>query len=88
MADKSQLERPRTGLIAALGGAGQISPRMAVVETCVRTRLLLDHVDAHLLALGALVTGAARWKKVVRRPVPSSGPPTLPLPPRGLPTAR
>ena len=50
----------RRELVAALGGEATVSPqRMALVETCVRTRLLLEHVDAHILALGSLVTGGA-----------------------------
>jgi hypothetical protein len=56
----------KRALVADLGGAAAISPeQMARVEVSVRTRLLLDHVDAHLLGLGSLVSRRGRLKPIV-----------------------
>jgi hypothetical protein len=40
---------------------------MALVEVAIRTRLLLEHVDAHILALGSLVTRRGRIKPIVEQ---------------------
>src|SRR5713101_4352764 len=50
-------------LIADLGGIEQVSTQQkALVDLCVRTKLLLDSLDAWLLAQGSLVN--ARKKSV------------------------
>lgn len=46
----------RGELLNALGGPEHVSPqKAALIETCVRTRLYIDHVDAFLLAQNSLV---------------------------------
>jgi len=58
----------KRALVADLGGEASISPaQMARVEVAVRTRLMIDHVDGHLLALGSLVTRRGRLKPIVEQ---------------------
>jgi len=46
----------RSELLDALGGLPNVSPqKLALVETAVRTKLFLDHVDAFLLAQTSLI---------------------------------
>jgi hypothetical protein len=46
----------RGELLAALGGKEHVSPqKAALIETCVRTRLFIDHVDAFLLEQHSLI---------------------------------
>jgi hypothetical protein len=46
----------RGELLNALGGPDNVSPqKAALVETCVRTRLFIDHVDAFLLEQHSLI---------------------------------
>jgi hypothetical protein len=51
----------RQDLTADLGGEDNLSAQQkAIVETAVRTRLFLEHVDAYLLALPTLVNHRKR----------------------------
>jgi hypothetical protein len=58
----------KRALVADLGGEAAISPeQMARVEVAARTRLLLDHVDAHVLGLTSLVSRRGRLKPIVEQ---------------------
>lgn len=51
----------RSELVSALGGEQSISPqRMTLIDLCVRTRALLDHADAYLLAQPSIVNKRRR----------------------------
>jgi hypothetical protein len=51
----------RSALVSDLGGEDELSTqRLALVDLCVRTRLLLDSIDAYLLDLGSLVNKRRR----------------------------
>lgn len=56
----------RRELLDDLGGEAAVSAaQLALVEIATRTRLYLDHVDAHLLALASLLTRRNRLKPLV-----------------------
>lgn len=58
----------RRELLADLGGEPQVSAsQKALVELAVRTRLYVDHVDAHLMQMGSLVTRRSRLKPLVEQ---------------------
>jgi hypothetical protein len=58
----------RRDLIADLGGERRISAtQRGLVEIAIRTRLLLDHVDAHLLAQPRLVNRRGRLIPLVEQ---------------------
>jgi hypothetical protein len=51
----------RSALVADLGGEGNISAqRMVLIDAACRTRLLLDHVDAFIMALPSIVNKSRR----------------------------
>ncbi len=56
----------RRELLDDLGGEAAVSAaQLALVEIATRSRLYLDHVDAHLLALASLLTRRNRLKPLV-----------------------
>lgn len=51
----------REKLLAALGGPENVSPqKAALVEMAARTRALIDHADAYLLAQGSIINRRKR----------------------------
>src|SRR5574337_1001713 len=58
----------RRELLADLGGEPRVSAaQRALVELAVRTRLYIDHVDAHLMEMGSLVSRRGRLKPLVEQ---------------------
>ncbi len=58
----------RRELLADLGGEPQLSAsQKALVELAARTRLYIDHVDAHLMEMSSLVTRRGRLKPLVEQ---------------------
>lgn len=60
----------RSALVADLGGEGHVSTQqLALVDVAVRTKLMLDSVDAYVLGLDALVNKRKRclWPVVRER---------------------
>lgn len=55
------LHERRETLVEALGGADVLSPQLdAIVDSTVRTELMLGHVDAYLLELGPQIVNRRR----------------------------
>jgi hypothetical protein len=58
----------RRELLADLGGLATVSAsQAALVEMAARTRLYVDHVDAHLLEQTSLITRKGRLKPLVEQ---------------------
>jgi hypothetical protein len=58
----------RRELLTDRGGEAQVSAaQRALVELVVRTRLYVDHVDAHLMVMRSLVTRRGRVKPIVEQ---------------------
>ncbi len=58
----------RRDLLTDLGGEPQVSAaQRALVELAVRTRLYIDHIDAHLMEMGSLVSRRGRLKPLVEQ---------------------
>jgi hypothetical protein len=58
----------RRDLIADLGGDRRVSAaQRGLIEVATRTRLLLEHVDAHLLAMPRLVNARGRLIPLVQQ---------------------
>jgi hypothetical protein len=54
-------------IVAELGGEGALTPiRRARIETASRTKLLLDHIDSHLLEPRTLFARKGRLRKEMR----------------------